>query len=252
MDLKSWILDEDKALPLLKTAFDRGVNTWDTSNNYSNGKPEEIIGKAIRHYQIPRQKLTLFTKCWAPASEHDNIFAVPFAEEMRQDKDYVNQFAIFNAVDVSLKRLGIEYIDLFQIHRFDPLTHREEEREMNRFCNEMGVGLIPWSPLEAGRLARPLSHIGVTARLENTSASDLFDADVTIIDRVGEVAKRRNWSISHVVLAWVTWRVASPIVGFSSVERIDDALEIGNLALTAEGEKYLEEPYVPKVVGGHD
>lgn len=108
----SWILEEDKALPLLKAAFDRGINTvrwqipgydwaeervvnfqqWDTSNNYSNGRSEEIIGKAITHYHLPRHKLVIITKCWAPVSEHENVYVVPFMKEMRKDKEYVNQF----------------------------------------------------------------------------------------------------------------------------------------------------------------
>jgi aryl-alcohol dehydrogenase-like predicted oxidoreductase len=64
----------------------------DTSNNYSNGKSEEIIGKAIKHYNLPRHKLVILTKCWAPVSEHENVYVVPFAEEMWKDKEYVNQF----------------------------------------------------------------------------------------------------------------------------------------------------------------
>ncbi|KAJ5605739.1 aldo-keto reductase [Penicillium lagena] len=309
----SWILDEKKALPLLKSAFDRGLNTWDTANNYSNGKSEEIIGKAIKEYSIPRHKLVILTKCWAPVSEHDNMYVVPFSEEMRKDKEYVNQFglsrqAIFHAVDASLQRLGLDYIDVFQIHRFDPftpieetmealhdlvqsgkvryigassmrtyqfammqycaekhnwtkfismqnqysLTYREEEREMNRFCNETGVGLIPYSPLDAGRLARPVSQVGTTARLENVKPSDIPNADMAIINRVEELANRKNWTMSQVALAWTNRRVVSPIVGFSSVERLDEALGYEDRLLTVDEERYLEEPYLPKTVSGYD
>jgi aryl-alcohol dehydrogenase-like predicted oxidoreductase len=59
-----WCIDEDAALPILKEAFDLGINTWDTANTYSNGGSEIIIGKAIRKYNIPREKLVLMTKCW--------------------------------------------------------------------------------------------------------------------------------------------------------------------------------------------
>ncbi|OQE20528.1 hypothetical protein PENSTE_c013G08376 [Penicillium steckii] len=309
----NWILEEPEALPLLKAAYDRGINTWDTSNNYSNGVSETIIGKAIRYYNIPRHKLLIFTKCWAPVSELENIYAAPFAETMREDKEYVNQFglsrqAIFNSVDASLQRLGVEYIDLFQIHRFDTntpieetmealhdlvrsgkvryigassmrtyqfammqfcaekhgwtkfismqnqysLTYREEEREMNRYCNETGVGLIPWSPLDAGRLARPLQQVGATNRLGTTLPSDIPSADAEIISRVEEIAKNKNWTMSQVALAWVSRRVAGPIVGFSSVQRIDEALDCGIRTLTIEEEAYLENPYVPKGISGHD
>jgi aryl-alcohol dehydrogenase-like predicted oxidoreductase len=68
------------------------LKQWDTSNNYSNGVSEEIFGKAIKHYNIPRHKILILTKCWAPVSEHENTYVVPFAETMREDKEYVNQF----------------------------------------------------------------------------------------------------------------------------------------------------------------
>ncbi|KAJ5666786.1 hypothetical protein N7462_011195 [Penicillium macrosclerotiorum] len=308
-----WILDEEKALPLLKAAYDCGLNTWDTSNNYSNGKSEEIIGKAIKTYNIPRHKLIILTKCWSPISEHENVYVVPFADAMRKDKEYVNQFglsrqAIFNAVEASLKRLGLDYIDVFQIHRFDPYTpiketmealhdlvrcgkvryigassmrtyqfimmqscaeqhgwtkfismqnqysllYREEEREMNRFCNETGVGLIPWSPLDAGRLARPLQQVGSTARLRNTDPDDIPAPDAMIIQRVKELANKKKWTMSQVALAWVSRRVVSPIVGFSSVERMQESLNCGERALENEEEIYLEGPYLPKAISGHD
>jgi aryl-alcohol dehydrogenase-like predicted oxidoreductase len=232
-------------------------------------------------------------------------------------------------VDASLRRLGVDYIDLFQIHRFDPntpieetmealhdlvrngkiryigassmrtyqfammqfcaekhgwtkfismqnqysLTYREEEREMIRFCNETGVGLIPvclspiqhswfgsranhgflqWSPLDAGRLARPLQQVGATDRLETTLPSDIPTIDAEIINRVEEIAKKKDWTMSQVALAWVSRRVTGPIVGFSSVERIDEAIDCGVRTLTIEEETYLEDPYLPKGISGHD
>lgn len=67
-----------------------------------------------------------------------------------------------------------------------------------------------------------------------------------------EIAKKKNWTMSQVALAWVTRRVASPIVGFSSVKRIDEALDCGRRMLTIEEEAYLENPYIPKGISGHD
>lgn len=67
-----------------------------------------------------------------------------------------------------------------------------------------------------------------------------------------EVAKKKGWSMSQVALSWVSHRVSSPIVGFSSAERIDEALGCGDTTLTLEEEAYLEGPYVPKNIGGHD
>lgn len=177
-----------------------------SANVYSNGVSEEIIGKAIKKYNLSREKLVILTKCYGYVGEDPSIRSILWGKELPQLKDYTNQGglsrqAIFNAVNASLKRLDLEYIDLLQIHRFDPTTpleetmealhdliksgkvryigassmwavqfaqmqfvaekngwtkfismqnhynllYREEEREMNRFCNETGVGLIPVS-----------------------------------------------------------------------------------------------------------
>ena len=72
-----------------------------------------------------------------------------------------------------------------------------------------------------------------------------------IISRVQEIAEKRGWPMSHVTLAWLNRRVTSPIIGFSSVERIDDALAARGKLLTPEEEAYLEEPYRPKSIQGH-
>jgi aryl-alcohol dehydrogenase-like predicted oxidoreductase len=176
---------------------------------YSNGVSEEIIGKAIKKYNLERHKLVILTKCFGVVGEDPGLRSINYGKELPQLKDYTNQSglsrqAIFNAVNASLKRLDTDYIDLLQIHRFDPntpieetmealhdliksgkvryigassmwavqfaqmqfvaekhgwtkfvsmqnhynLLYREEEREMNRFCNDTGVGLIPVCPAE--------------------------------------------------------------------------------------------------------
>jgi hypothetical protein len=65
----SWVLDEEASLPLLKAAYDRGLNSWDTANIYSNGASEKIIGKALKKYNIPRHKVIILTKCFAYIGE---------------------------------------------------------------------------------------------------------------------------------------------------------------------------------------
>lgn len=203
-----WILDGEASLPLLKAAYDKGINTWDTANIYSNGVSEKIIGKAIKKYNIPREKIVILSKCFAYVGEEPGIKTMTYGQRISESPDYVNQgglsrAAIFNAVNASLKRLDLEYLDLLQIHRFDPntpieetmealhdlikagkvryigassmwtyqfcmmqacadkngwtkfismqnqysLLYREEEREMNKYCDATGVGLIPWAPL---------------------------------------------------------------------------------------------------------
>jgi aryl-alcohol dehydrogenase-like predicted oxidoreductase len=129
------------------------------------------------------------------------------------------------------------------------LLYREEEREMNKYCQETGVGLIPWSPLYRGHLARPLSATGSTAR--SKGEKELTDTDKTIVGRVEELANKKGWKMSHVAMAWSIQKGDIPIIGFSKVERIDETLEIQGKILTDEEMKYLEEPYQPKNVSGH-
>ncbi|KAJ2975770.1 hypothetical protein NQ176_g5337 [Zarea fungicola] len=307
----SWVLGPEKALPLLKAAYDRGATTWDTANVYSNGDSERVIAKAIKEYNLPRQKLVLMTKAWSCVGE-EQFHAYPILDDLRQSKDYVNQFglsrlALLTAVNDSLKRLETDYIDVFWIHRFDPYTpieetmrtlhelvvsgkvryigassmwtfqfammqfcaekngwtkfiamqvgdylvYREEEREMNRFCRATGVAIIPWGPLAEGKLARPLAVQGTTARSTDGDSHSLRPETAVIINRVEELAKKKGWTMSQVTLAWTLKRVTSPIIGFSSVDRVDDALSARGKELTAEEEKYLEEAYVPLEVDSH-
>jgi aryl-alcohol dehydrogenase-like predicted oxidoreductase len=308
-DWNSWVLDEEKALPLLKDAFDKGLNTWDTANIYSNGKSEEIIGKAIKKYDIPRHKLVIMTKCFCYIGEEYSYANDP---EMPSSKDYVNhgglsRQAIFWSVEDSLRRLDTSYIDLFQIHRFDQtvpieetmealhdlvkmgkvryigassmwahelammqhcaekhgwtkfvsmqnhynLLYREEEREMNKYCNATGVGLVPWAPLCRGVLARPPSSEKTQRSKKDDMSTGDSEVDRQIVKRVQELAEKKGWKMSHVALAWIQKRCSSPIIGFSSVARIDEALDARGKELTAEEEKYLEELYEARAIVGH-
>ena len=123
------------------------------------------------------------------------------------------------------------------------LLYREEEREMNKYCDATGVGLIPWAPLCRGHLARPPSQFGSTIRSEgekkNAQSSGQSESDLEIIKRVQEIAEKRGWKMSHVALAWINKRISSPIIGFSSVERIDEALEVKGKVLTEIGRAHV-------------
>jgi len=126
-----WVLDEDKALPLLKAAWDRGVTTLDTANVYSNGESEKIIAKFIKKYNIPRSKLVILTKCFFLCADGQPGLFTGRHPDLPNTRDYVNQSglsrqAIFNQVEDSLRRLETDYIDLLQIHRYDPNTTPEE------------------------------------------------------------------------------------------------------------------------------
>ncbi|KAJ5908159.1 hypothetical protein N7495_000841 [Penicillium taxi] len=308
-----WILDEETSLEILKVAYDRGVNTWDTANTYSNGLSEEIIGKAIKKFNIPRQKVVIMTKIGFHVGEEIDVLGAAFPDEMGQCKDYVNQggltrSGIINAVDASLKRLGTDYIDLLQLQRLDEkpvaeemmkafhdlvesgkvryigassmwlsqfaqlqflaekkgwtkfvsmqnyynLCYREEEREMIRFCKETGVGILPWSPLFAGRLARPLGFDkSIRSKRPSPHHPNVTAADEEIINRVEEIAKKKGWTMSHVALAWLSSKGTSPIVGCNSVDKLEDVCHLRGKVLAEEDIKYLEEPYVPKTIAGH-
>jgi len=132
--------------------------------------------------------------------------------------------------------------------------YREEEREMNKFCHETGVGLIPWAPLYRGNLARPLDT-PETTRFQATKGHPMFKdmqgADVEIIKRVQELAEKKGWKMSHVALAWVIQKGTVPIVGFSNLGRVDEACEVRGKELTEDEMKYLEELYEPKAITGH-
>lgn len=84
-----WVLEEEQSLEILKAAYDRGINTWDTANFYSNGDSEVVIGKAMKKFNIPREKVVLMTKCALYVSEDPTMMGV--FPQMSQSKDYVNQ-----------------------------------------------------------------------------------------------------------------------------------------------------------------
>ena len=132
------------------------------------------------------------------------------------------------------------------------LLYREEEREMNKFCNATGVGLIPWAPLCRGILARPPTTETTERAKKDQMPTGYTDLDKETVKRVQEIAEKRGWKMSHVALAWINKRCASPIIGFSSVERMDEALDARGKELTDEEEKYLQELYESRAVVGHD
>ena len=132
------------------------------------------------------------------------------------------------------------------------LCYREEEREMIRYCKETGVGLVPWAPLFAGRLARPVGYDkSIRSKRPSAHHPTSTPADEEIINRVEQLAKKKGWNMSHVALAWHKAKGTVPIVGINSVEKVDDVCELRGKALTDEEVKQLEEPYVARPVAGH-
>ncbi|KAH7255318.1 NADP-dependent oxidoreductase domain-containing protein [Fusarium redolens] len=305
-----WLLDKDEALPILKYAFDKGINTWDVADTYSNGESERILGAAIKHYSIPRSKLVIMSKCFQFVDEEKG--PIDPATLTSNDGPRVNRVGlsrkhILDAVDQSIERLGT-YIDVLQIHRMDRdvppeeimkalndvvesgkvryigassmaawefqmlqnvaekngwhkfismqglynLLYREEEREMNPYCDYTAVGLFPWSPLAAGVLAHPWADRTDTREQKDPFLKLLFrgenqDADKAIVGRVEELARKKGVSMAQAAQAWLIAKGCMPICGLETRERIDQAVKALQVTLSDEEIKYLEELYVPKV-----
>ncbi len=110
-----WALDEEHSRPLIKASLEAGINFFDTANIYSFGKSEEVLGRALRDFS-KRDNLVIATKVHAAMSAEPNDGGL-------------SRKHIFNSIDASLKRLGMEYVDLYQIHRWDYETPIEETME---------------------------------------------------------------------------------------------------------------------------
>lgn len=290
---RPWILDEAAAQPFFRLALDNGINFFDTSDMYSVGLSEEITGRALRS-MANMEEIVLATKVFFPMGEGPNMKSL--------SRKHITQ-----ACDASLRRLGVETIDLYQIHRFDESTpidetlaaldqlvrqgkvrylgassgyawqlmqalsiserngwarfvsmqpqynllYREEEREMLPLCREVGLGVIPWSPIGRGMLARPRDKSkGETIRSDNDAHSDRLyaNADWQIVDVVERIATERGVSMAQVALAWVLSKrdVTAPIVGATKPGHLEDAVSALDLTLSADEVEALESPYTAR------
>ncbi|KAH6974481.1 NADP-dependent oxidoreductase domain-containing protein [Ilyonectria sp. MPI-CAGE-AT-0026] len=310
---QAWVKDEEEALPLLEHAFNMGINTWDTADAYSNGRSEEIVGKALKKYNIPREQVVILTKIFYAL---DPVNQTPISENMDRTKRHlVNRVGlsrkhVLSAVAESVARLGT-YIDVLQIHRLDrdtcPLeimralngvvesgqvrylgassmaawefqklqyiaeTHgwhkfismqnyynilyREEEREMIPLCRDLGVGILPWSPLARGVLAHPWDD-----RSSNREQTDKLlqnmvraggkenEVDKELVNRVAEVAEKRGVKMATIALSWCLRKNVYPVSGLGTKENINHAVEAVSYELADEDVSYIEEVYQPKNV----
>lgn len=128
-----WSIPEEEALPVLNHCYESGLNFFDTANAYSSGISEEILGKAIKKYNWRRENLVIATKLWAPVGRGIEQ-PMAMTDDEKDNSGYVNQYGlsrkhIFESIDASLKRLDLPYVDLLQIHRFDPRTPVKETME---------------------------------------------------------------------------------------------------------------------------
>ena len=111
----SWTLDEEKSRPLIKQALELGINFFDTANTYSDGTSEEFVGRALKDF-ARREEIVVATKVYFPMREGPNARSL-------------SRKAIMTEIDASLRRLGMDYVDLYQIHRWDKTTPIEETLE---------------------------------------------------------------------------------------------------------------------------
>jgi len=293
-----WALPEEESRPFFKRALELGINFFDTANVYSLGASEEITGRALRQF-ARREEVVIATKVWG---------------KMRPDPNGqgLSRKAILHEIDASLKRLGTDYVDLYQIHRWDDATpieetmealhdvvragkarylgassmhawqfakaqhvagthgwtrfvsmqnhynllYREEEREMVLLCRNQGVGIIPWSPLARGRLAREpeakATKRSETDRFGKTLYSSMAQADQQVMAAVDGLAKARKLPHAQIALAWLLGKdaVTAPIVGATKMEHLETAVGALGVPLSKEEVTALEAPYVPHPVAG--
>jgi 1-deoxyxylulose-5-phosphate synthase len=137
------------------------------------------------------------------------------------------------------------------------LLYREEEREMIPFCRDEGIGVLPWSPLARGRLARSWEARQGTKRAETDEfGKKLYslteEADRKVVERVAEVAGANGVPMARVALAWLLQRpgVTAPVIGASKPQHLEDAVAALSLKLSPAEIVALEEPYVPHPVLG--
>ncbi|QLK25301.1 aldo/keto reductase [Natrinema zhouii] len=152
-------------------------------------------------------------------------------------------------------RLGLERFATMQNHY--NLVYREEEREVLPLCETEGIGVMPWSPMARGYLTRPHEEIDATTRGETEEY--LYEhpyrdgGGQEINERVAEVADDKGATMAQIALSWLLHKdwVDAPIVGTTSVEHLEQAVEALEIELSESEMEYLEEPYKPVPVSGH-
>jgi aryl-alcohol dehydrogenase-like predicted oxidoreductase len=293
---REWAVDEATAEPIVRRAVEGGITFFDTADVYNGGQSEVVTGRLLRKLFGMREEYVVATKVRGKT--------MPGVNGRGLSRKHV-----LASIDASLQRLELDYVDLYQIHRWDDetpieetmealhdvvragkaryigassmhawqfakaqrvastrfvsmqnhynLIYREEEREMIPQCLDMGVGVLPWSPLARGLLAGSRTASG--EQLTTRSRTDPFldslyrpELDVPVIDRVGEVAAERGVSAAQVALAWLLHKpgVTAPIVGATKVEHVEDALAAEALSLSEDEIEQLESAYVPHAVSG--
>ncbi len=289
--MHAWTLNPEESEKIIKHALDVGINFFDTANCYSAGTSEEYLGRAIKN-NAARDKVVLASKVYFNEG-HLSKAAIEREIEgtlKRLGTDYLDLYIIhrFDAetpVEETMEALsglvkagkvralgasamyGYQFYNMqlcardngftpfvsMQNH-YNPL-YREDERELIPICRQMNVALTPYSPLAAGRCARPHWEADTMRSHTDTVAHGKYDSteaqDKRIAERIKEVADKYGTSMTAVTFAWHFKKgVASPIVGATKEKYLDDAVKAFDLDLTDEDVAYIDELYLPhKVVG---
>ncbi|KAL4930113.1 NADP-dependent oxidoreductase domain-containing protein [Aspergillus undulatus] len=263
-----WPVKEEEALPLLKAAYDRGINTWDAANVYGNGASEVIVGKALKKYSIPREKVVIMTKCfWGSSPSNQNQFGLSRTAIFNQNTStflQIHRFDSTTPLEKTMKVLHdlvksgkVRYIGASSMWatQFARLHFTAEKNGWTKFVGMQNQYNLLYPPLCRGHLARAPVEFGSTARSVREEAvtdmkwvpatsSGVNEVDLAIIKRVVEIAEKRRRPMAHVSLAWINKRVASPIIGFSKIERVEQAICAVGKVLSDEEERYMEERYL--------
>lgn len=280
-----WIIPESGAEAFFRKAVELGINFFDTAESYSDGESERITGKWLKKY-ARRDEVVIATKRFFSNGEsredirkscEKSLERLGVAEiDLYQIHRLMPGASLENAIDAlddlvkagKVRYIGISsvyawklmqglaYSDKNGLARFVSvqdlynLLYREEEREMMPLCEEEGLGMIPWSPLARGILARGSVNEDLTER----SSVDPFikimngsDAE-TIARRVAKTAENRNLKPAQIALAWMLSKkaVAAPIAGVSKTSHLEDAAAAADISLSADEINFLEELYMPK------
>ena len=289
--MHDWTLDEKASEDVIKHALDRGINFFDTANVYSAGTSEEYLGRALKK-NIARDKVIIASKVYfnegrlkrkAIMGEIDGTlqrlgtdyldlyiihrfdYDTPIEETMEALHDLVKAGKV-RALGASAM-YGYQFYNMQLVakeHGFTPfstmenhynLLYREDERELIPICKQMGVSLMPYSPLAGGHLARAIWESDTLRGRTDLVAKGKYDhmekQDIKIVARVQELAEKYNCKMSQIAIAWhLAKGVASPIIGATKTKYIDDAVRSLDIHLTDEDIAYLEEMYVPHPIIG--
>ena len=292
--MHDWTLNETDTEAVVKHALDLGINFFDTANGYSAGTSEEYLGRALKK-NIARDKVVLASKVYFNPGRLSRkaIFHEIDGTLKRLGTDYLDLYIIhrfdyetpieetMQALDELVKAgkvraLGASAMYGYQFYNMQlaarengwtpfsamenhyNLLYREDERELIPICKQMGVSLMPYSPLAAGHLTRPTWNTDTLRSKTDRVAMGKYDStekqDMQIVRRVQELAQKYGVKMQQIALAW-HWAkgVASPIVGATKARYLDDAADALKIMLTAEDVAYLEEPYLPhRIVGAID